>query len=340
MIAERGAAAVVAARPTGAAPRRVVALVNPAAGTAERLSPEGFSEELAAAFAASGVAIQVELVPGDRLRQAAERAAERASRGEIEGVVVGGGDGSIHTVAGVLAGTGIPLGVLPLGTLNHFAKDLGIPTDVEGAVAAIAKGDLRAVDVAEVNGLVFVNNSSIGIYPSMVLDRERRRRLEGRAKWVAMVLAALRTLRHFPLRRLAICAAGWTEPCRTPCVFVGNNEYELARKSFGTRERLDRGELWLCVAKPQSRLSLLWLAFRAGIGLLRQSRDLRTFNVDAAEIVSRRKRLLVALDGEVEFLRAPLRYRTRPGALRVFVPAQEEANPSRTGEAGSAKPAG
>jgi diacylglycerol kinase family enzyme len=335
MIMDRRAVDVLAARPTGAATLRVVALVNPAAGTAERLAPESFREELASAFAASGVVSEVELVPGDRLRQAAERAAERALRGEIDGVVVGGGDGSIHTVAGVLAGSGIPLGVLPLGTLNHFAKDLGIPTDVAGAIAVIATGEARAVDVAEVNGLVFVNNSSIGVYPYMVLDRERRRRLEGRAKWVAMIFAALRTLQHFPLHRLAICAADWTEPCRTPCVFVGNNEYGLARKSFGTRERLDRGELWLWVAKPQSRLSLLWLAFRAGIGLLRQSRDLRTFNVDAAEIVSRRKRLLVAVDGEVETLRAPLHYRTRPGALRVFVPVQEEANPSRAGEVGS-----
>jgi diacylglycerol kinase family enzyme len=299
---------------------RVAVLVNPAAGTAGRPSAERFREELEAAFTAGDVAAELELVPGEGLRQAAERAAARAARGEIDGVVVGGGDGSIHTVAGVLAGTGVPLGVLPLGTLNHFAKDLGIPTDLAGAVAAIAGGESRPVDVAEVNGLVFVNNSSIGIYPAMVLDRERRRRVHGRAKWVAMALAAWRTLRFLPLRRLAICAAGWTEPCRTPCVFVGNNEYGLAPRSFGTRGRLDGGALWLCVARPQSRLALLWLAVRSAVGLLRQSRDLRTFTADSAEILSRRKRLLVAVDGEVEIMRAPLSYRTRPGALRVFVP--------------------
>jgi diacylglycerol kinase family enzyme len=319
MSADGASAAVEAARPVAAAALRVVALVNPAAGTAER--PDGFRDEVAAAFAAAGIAAEVALVPGDALRQAAERAAARALRGEIDGVVVGGGDGSVHTVAGVLAGTGIPLGILPLGTLNHFAKDLGIPTALAGAVAAIARADPRPVDAAEVNGLVFVNNSSIGIYPSMVLDRERRRRLHGRAKWVAMALAAMRMLRHFPLRRLAIRAAGWSEPCRTPCVFVGNNEYVLAPASFGTRGRLDRGELWLCLAKPRSRASLLWLALRAAIGRLRQSRDLRTISVTSAEIVSRRRRLLVAVDGEVELLRSPLRYRIRPGALRVFLPA-------------------
>jgi diacylglycerol kinase family enzyme len=297
---------------------RVVALVNPAAGT-ER--PESFRDELAAAFAANGVAAEVGLVQGDELRPAAERAVERAKRGEVDAVVAGGGDGSIHTIVGVLAGTGVPLGVLPLGTLNHFAKDLGIPADLAGAVAVIAQGNARPVDLAEVNGLVFVNNSSIGLYPYMVLDRERRRRVHGRAKWVAMALAAWRTLKHFPVRRLSICAPGWTEPCRSPCVFVGNNEYGLAPRSFGTRKELTRGELWLCVARPQSPLALLWLAARSVVGFLRQSRDLRTFTSGSVEILSRRKRLLVAVDGEVEILQTPLRYRTRPGALTVLVPA-------------------
>ena len=94
----------------------------------------------------------------------------QAKRGEIDAIVVGGGDGSVRTVAGVLADTGVPLGVLPLGTLNHFAKDLGIPLKVEQAAAAIAAGHTRNVDIAEVNGKTFINNSSIGIYPYMQLN--------------------------------------------------------------------------------------------------------------------------------------------------------------------------
>jgi diacylglycerol kinase family enzyme len=263
-------------------------------------------------------------VAGDRLRQAAEEAVASARAGALDAVVVGGGDGSVNTVAGVLAGTGIPLGVLPLGTLNHFAKDLGIPTALAGAVAVIGQANVRAVDAAEVNGRLFVNNSSIGIYPFMVVDRERRRRREGLGKWMATFYAALRSLAFFPLHRLAICGAGWTEPCRTPIVFVGNNEYALAPPAFGTRARVDRGELWLCVARPQSRLALLWLGLKSALGFLRQSRDLRTFTIGSAEIRSRRKRLMVAVDGEVGILRAPLRYSTRPGALRVFAPALGE----------------
>jgi len=147
----------------------------------------------------------------------------------------------------------------------------------------------------------------------------------GLTKWVATFFAALRSLSYFPLHRLAIRGQGWTEPFRTPCVFVGNNEYELAPTSFGRRARIDGGELWLCIARSQSRIALLWLALKSALGFLRQSRDLQTFKAASAEIRSRRKHLLVAVDGEVERLRAPLQYRARPSALRVFVPIESQA---------------
>jgi diacylglycerol kinase family enzyme len=300
---------------------KLVVLVNAAAGTAERQEIEALRAELAAGFEARGLSAEIVPVPGDAMKAAAAEARDRAVRGEIGAVVVGGGDGSVSTVAGVLAGTGVPLGVLPLGTLNHFAKDLGIPTDLAGAMETIARGETRPVDVAEVNGHIFVNNSSVGFYPYMVLERERRRSLHGYRKWTAMLLASLRVLRYFPLRRLAICAEGWTEPWRTPLVFVGNNRYGLAGASLGARERLDRGELCLYVAKQQSRIALLWLALRSYLGFLDRSRDLRTLDVSAAEIRSRKRRLLVAVDGEIDLFRAPLRYRIRPGALKVFARA-------------------
>jgi diacylglycerol kinase family enzyme len=222
-------------------------------------------------------------------------------------------------VAGLLADTGVPLGVLPFGTLNHFAKYLGIPVDLESAIDVIAAASPHAIDIAEVNGQPFVNNSSIGIYPYMVLNRERRRRMHGLSKWRAMLFAVLRTLRYFPLHRVLISAEGWTEPCRTPCVFIGNNRYSFVAPSLGARERLDGGHLCLSVAQQQSRLALLWLACRSAIGLLDEARDLRSLEVGSAQITSRRSRLLVAMDGEVAILRPPLQYRIRPKALHVFV---------------------
>jgi diacylglycerol kinase family enzyme len=304
-------------------PPHVAALVNESAGTVERQQVDAFREALTAAFARRGVAVDLELLPSARIKEAAERARDRAAAGEIDGVAVGGGDGTISTVASVLAGTGIPLGVLPVGTLNHFAKDLRIPLDLDGAVGVICSARTRAVDVAEVNGHVFVNNSSIGLYPYMVLDRERRRHQHGQAKWIATLLAAIRTLRYLPRRRLSIRASGWSEPCRTPCLFVGNNEYGLVGSSLGKRERLDDGELCLYVARQGSRTALIWLALRSALGLIDQGRDLRIMKVASADIESRTSRLLVSMDGEVALLRPPLHYRARRAALNVFAPEPE-----------------
>jgi diacylglycerol kinase family enzyme len=309
-------------------PTRVIVLLNKFAGSADPRAGERLRDALVSAFALHGTSADVKLMAPGELAAAAKQARQKIADGAFDAIVAGGGDGTIHTVANVLADSGVPLGIIPLGTLNHFAKDLGIPLALEAAIATIAAGHARDVDLGEINGEIFINNSSIGIYPYLVLDRERIRRREGRTKWTAMFLAGLRTLRFFPLRRLRICAAEWVEPVRSPCVFVGNNEYRLTAPAVGRRERLDGGELCLYVAKQQSRLSLFWVALRSVLGLLDPARELRILKLPAAEIISRRHRLLVACDGEVEIIPSPLRYRTRPGALRVIVPAAAHVAPA------------
>jgi diacylglycerol kinase family enzyme len=273
--------------------------------------------ELEAGFAKRNIWTTIEFVPGPELQVAAKRTAKRAKAGEIDAVIVGGGDGTISTVAGALIGHQVCLGIIPLGTLNHFAKDLGIPLSLDEAIEMISTGVYRDVDVGEVNGQIFINNSSIGIYPYVVLDRDRRRARKGMSKWPAMFLAGLRALRNLPLRRLRIRAGGWQHAVRSPCVFIGNNRYDLKGPSFGSRERLDAGELCLCVAKEQSRFRLLWLAVKCATGLVDQ-RDLRILTLATLEVGSRRNRLLVSYDGEIQLMRTPLKYRTRPAALRVF----------------------
>jgi diacylglycerol kinase family enzyme len=294
-------------------------------GTIERQGVTRVRHILESLFEKHGVSAIFEFLSGSELRAAATRARQQVIDRELDAVVVGGGDGSIRTVASALAESGVPLGVIPLGTLNHFATDLRIPLATDRAVAVIAAGKARYVDVGEVKGSVFVNNSSIGIYPYLVLERERRRRRKGLSKWAAMFLAAFRVVRHLPLRRLVIRVEGRIEPCRSPCVFVGNNEYRLTVPAFGRRDRLDRGELCVYVAKAQSRLSLFWLACRCILGLVHQERDLQVFKVRTAEIGTRGRRVLVAFDGEVESVPSPLCYRTRPGALRVLVPTATTA---------------
>ena len=155
----------------------------------------------------------------------------------------------------------------------------------------------------------------------MVSDRERRQREDGRSKWSAMALAALRMIRRFPIRRVTISAEGWTETCRAPCVFVGNNAYRFDPTTFGTRAQLDAGELCLMIAKPQSRGSLLWLAMSSALGRLDMAQDFEAFSVRSARIDARTSRIPVARDGEVQMMVPPLQYAIRPGALHVLVPA-------------------
>jgi len=288
---------------------RVAVLINESAGSAE----PALRGRIVAAFATHRIDADLQVVAGDGMKAAAERAAASS-----DAVVVGGGDGSIRTVASVLVGSSVPLGVLPLGTFNHFAKDLRLPLDVEAAVAVIARGQTSAIDVGEVSGRVFINNSSIGLYPFLVLDRERERRRSGLPKRLAMVLAGLRALRRFPRHRLVIHADGEARTYRSPCVFIGNNDYCVSGLSLGTRACLDDGRLCLFIARRQSAFGLFILALRCLVGLLDEERDLRSLSVTAVDITYRHGSLLVACDGEVERLAPPLHYRIRPKALRVF----------------------
>jgi diacylglycerol kinase family enzyme len=292
--------------------RHVVALLNTDAGAANHVR-----DRLKRAFAAHGVDAELRVLTGAELHGAARKALAAARRGEIDAVAVGG---SIRSVAGVLADSGVPLGILPLGTLNHFAKDSGISLDLDKAVETIASGRLRIVDLAEVNGEVFINNSSIGMYPTLVMAREQLRQRHRLAKWIAMVGAFSRLLRDFPRRRLRVSIAGRDAPYRTPCLLVGNNKYALELFAPKRRKRLDGGELWLYVVKPRTPLGFFFMVCRLCFGRSEHAHDIDTFETDAAEIEARATRLPVALDGEVKVMHTPLRYRSRPGALKVIVP--------------------
>jgi diacylglycerol kinase family enzyme len=322
MVQAPASAVHIAGKPPEIVPvRRVVALMNAGAGAFNQNLAEDVKDALAASFTHLGVSAAIIFTDGEKLRGAAEAALAQAKRGEIDAVVVGGGDGSVRTVASVLADSGVPLGVLPLGTLNHFAKDLGMPLKVEEAAAAIAGGHTRSVDIAEVNGHTFINNSSIGIYPYMVIERERRRARHKLAKWMAMVPAFFRMLHYFPRRRLRISAENFARPYRTPCLFVGNNEYAMQLFSFGRRHRFDAGELWFYVVKPRSPFEFFLMVCRMCFGRIDEERDLDRFHLREAEVSAKTSRLFVALDGEIRLMHTPLHYRSRHLALRVIVPA-------------------
>jgi diacylglycerol kinase family enzyme len=249
--------------------------------------------------------------------------ARRAARGPNQIVVAGGGDGTINAVASALIGTDKKLGVLPLGTLNHFAKDLNIPLDLEGAVRTIVDGHSMKIDVGEVNGRVFLNNSSLGLYPSIVNQREKHRRM-GYSKWVAFFRATLTALRWYPFLHVRLIAGDHKIEGRTPFVFIGNNEYEIESLNLGSRACLNAGKLSLYMTHSIGRVDLLKLILRALFGRLRGAKDFVALCTDEVWVEPRRKRVRVSTDGEVALMRAPLHYRVRPGLLTVLVPKSPE----------------
>jgi diacylglycerol kinase family enzyme len=274
-----------------------------------------------AAFASCGVRARVTVVRGgvDDVTEIAQRARSNGARA----VVAGGGDGTVGSVAAALAGTDMPLGVLPLGTLNHFAKDLRIPLGLEEAARNICEGREVSVDVGEVNGQVFINNSSLGLYPRIVRRREKLQEREGSGKWSAFFRASLAVLRRYPFLDVRLEADGRRIVRKTPFVFVGNNEYRMESLQMGGRERLDAGCLSLYVAHRTGRLGLLRLAVSALFGRLRQAEDFDSLDAEEIWVETRRpKRLPVATDGEVNAMTTPLHYRVRAGALKVIVPKE------------------
>jgi diacylglycerol kinase family enzyme len=305
---------------------KVAIVLNAKAGTLDRKECQERATEILAALRQRGITAEARLCEGKRLTQAAR---ELATRGDLDAVIAAGGDGTVSAVAAGVVGSGvdIALGVIPLGTLNHFAKDVGV-RDVDTAIAAIAAAETRRIDVGEVNGRVFINNSSIGLYPEIVVQRDEEQHVKGTSKWRAMLRAAWRMLVRFPLLHVAIALAGKVFSARTPCVFVGNNEYEIGveaigvRKgpALGVRKRLDAGAISVYTVHATSRLRVLWMAI---MELLRRGDppELEVHAVERADILTAKRSVKVALDGEVTRMRPPLAYRSVPGALRVFAPA-------------------
>ena len=293
----------------------VEVIINASAGGESAPDDAGALER---AFAACGLEARIaQAHDGEELKEFARSALER----DALAVVAGGGDGTVNAVASQLVGTRHALGILPLGTLNHFAKDLHIPLELEDAARVVCEGHEVSVDVGEVNGQIFINNSGLGLYPHIVRRREKLQEQMGSGKWPAFFRAALSVLRRYPFLSVRLNVDGQEIVRKTPFVFIGNNEYEMESLDIGARRCLDAGHLSLYVTHRTGRLGLLWLALRALFGRLRQAKDFDALCAKEIRVETRRpRRLPVATDGEVTLMTTPLHYRVRPGALRVIVP--------------------
>ena len=237
--------------------------------------------------------------------------------------IAAGGDGTIARVADAALDADVELGVLPLGTRNHFARDAGIPLAIDDALAVIARGATRRVDVAEVGDRRFLNNASLGLYTRFVLVREHEERRPGLKLWPALAKAAWHALRTSRDVEVVLKTDDGASHRRTPVLLVGNNAYDVEGLDRGRRPRLDGGELSVYVLHPRSRAALAWFGLRALVGAVSAPRDFDTIRTDQLEVRSPKPELELALDGDVCRLPTPLRFRIRPGALRVRVPREE-----------------
>jgi diacylglycerol kinase family enzyme len=292
---------------------RIGCILNATAGSNGAGTLKSDLEKL---FTERGADVEVILVRegGDIAKIAARAVEQKSSR-----LLAAGGDGTLNAVASALVGTETALGILPLGTLNHFAKDLNIPLVLKDAVATALTGAIVRVDLGEVNGRIFLNNSSLGLYPGLVVQRESLQR-SGLSKWTAFARALVFSFWRYAGLTVRLDGSGERRTIvSTPFIFVGNNRYRVSTPHMGERKCLDGGRLWLYQAPHAGRLRLFGVALRALFGLA----DATELNEQAIEefwIHTRASRLRVATDGEVTRMTTPLHYRILPRALAVLVP--------------------
>ena len=293
---------------------RVTVLLNRGGG-AVRADPK-IADKVIDALRNVGIEAEIELFSGG---DCATRCRAIAERGD-ELLIIGGGDGTVSTAASALMDTNTLLGILPLGTLNHFSRDLDIPPKLEEAAALIARRTERRVDVGEMNDRVFINNSAIGLYPLMVADRDLQRKRLGRNKSLAMVIASLRTLARFNHQRLTLTVNEEKARVDTPLLFVGNNDYRIDLGAAGQRDSIEGGKLSVFVARKKTRSGFVAASVRALVGRRRPDDIVKIEDVDRLRVESRRSMLAVSLDGEVVRVAPPLDYKIRKKALRVIAP--------------------
>jgi diacylglycerol kinase family enzyme len=288
---------------------KIPAFVNRNAGTADDAS-EALSKD---------GSFHIERIPPNelagRVRAAVESGAQR--------ILVAGGDGSIATAAGVLSGRSCELAILPGGTLNHLAQDLGLPTDPDEAVRIASGPTTRYIDVAEVNGRLFLNTSSVGAYVTYVRTRERLEKHLG--YWLASIIAGIRILARLRTFRVTVEVDGVEQEYVTPLVFIGVGERELKLPTLGARVENGRRGLHVMVVKSRSAGRMLALAFAAaakGVHAVSRTPGMQSFIVDHLRIEPRAKVVAwnIGVDGEIVRVAPPLEYRLVREALKVVVP--------------------
>lgn len=298
---------------------RVCVLMNARAGKDDK---QDVAQKLEAAFARYPGRFEL------RMMEKGAGVADSCARAMKDGfgiIVAAGGDGTISGVAGQLAGTGRRMGILPQGTFNFVARGLGIPEDIDEAIDLIATGTARPFPVGEVNGEIFLNNASLGIYPEILKEREGTYKRWGRSR-IAAHWSVLMTFLSFrsPVR-MKVRVAGKEIRARTPLAFVARSAFQLEHYGLDGADCIRKGEFALFLLPDVTRWQLLLRALRLANKGMQAKRDFELISGTDIEIETRSASQLVAMDGERVRLSAPFRFRMHSDALHVIAPANDIA---------------
>jgi diacylglycerol kinase family enzyme len=297
-------------------------ILNRNAGSLRSLGdPERAGEEVAEIFRQHGHSVSLQTLPGADALGAIERT---CAKNEVEALVVGGGDGTISAAAAAAAKSGTVLGVLPLGTMNLFARSLGIPLEMKAAAEALATGAVSPVDIGDVNGRFFVHHVTLGLHAEMIATRKRRLTYRSRlGKIWASCQAWWFVVRQPPRLHVRIRADGLKLKRRTAGVLVSNNPLGDGHLPFADDPR--QGTLGLYVVKSRRPLDLVRLILGIGLGRISDNPQLDQCLVGEVEIRLRESPISASVDGEIVSLATPIRCYVHRGGLRVLRPRDAAA---------------
>lgn len=298
------------------AARHFIVVLNQESGTVVRLGQEHIIETLNEAFADSDTRISIRCVKAREVQQQLEEAAQS----DADAVIVGGGDGTVASAATILAKYDKAMGVLPLGTFNLAARDLGMPLDLTAAARALSHAPVVPMDAMELNGKLYLCLVVMGFYPALMLSQP-----EYHGWWIVKALRTLRdSLRHaatFPALDLTLVQKDETVQCRTRVALIANNDYQEIFGVIPQRATLDAGYFSVYLSTHRTRLGMLRSLFAWVLGRWKEDREVKRVQATELEIHAKRKRNLpVMMDGEIERLPLPLRITLRPGILKVLSP--------------------
>jgi len=252
-----------------------------------------------------------------------EDCAERLLQNGADPLVAAGGDGTIAALAGPCYRAGTRLGIIPMGTFNYFARAHGISQDLDRAVALLAQQPERDVAPGKVNGRIFLNNLSIGVYPTILQEREdiyaRYGRSRAAAYW-SVLKALVRRPRSLKLR---LDLDGKTQELSTPLAFIAASAYQLDEFGLDDRDALRNGQFPIFIAPQVTRRALLHTAWRLSLGKAVKGPDYRVLTARNIEITPEQSKVLVACDGEKINMDAPLRIHLPDRPLRLIALEQD-----------------